>query len=107
MDRQALRERILAEIETTRSQVEQYTELSAPIAPENAIGRVSRMDAINNRSVNQAALRTAENKLHNLTVALSKVDEPDFGHCIGCGQPIPVGRLMLMPQAVRCLPCAR
>ena len=34
-----------------------------PIAPENAIGRVSRMDAINNKSVNEAALKKAEIKL--------------------------------------------
>ncbi len=38
-------EELLAEIEVLK-------ELTKPIAPENAIGRVSRMDAINNKSIN-------------------------------------------------------
>ena len=38
----------------------EYRELTKPIPPSEAIGRVSRMDAINNKSVNEAALRQAE-----------------------------------------------
>ena len=37
-----------------------YKEITKPIAPENAIGRISRMDAINNKSVTEAALRQAK-----------------------------------------------
>lgn len=32
-----------------------------PIAPDVAIGRISRMDAINNKSVMEASLRNANN----------------------------------------------
>jgi DnaK suppressor protein len=39
------------DIAKTESAIERYKELTKPIAPENAIGRVSRMDAINNKSV--------------------------------------------------------
>ena len=39
---------------------------SGPIAPDDAIGRVSRMDAVNDRSTVQAAQRTAEEKLTKL-----------------------------------------
>jgi len=45
------------EITSTQTAIENYKELTKPIAPENAIGRVSRMDAINNKSVNEAALK--------------------------------------------------
>ena len=34
--------------------IEEYRQLTQPIPPNEAIGRVSRMDAINNRSVNEA-----------------------------------------------------
>ena len=46
---------------------------AAPIAPENAIGRISRMDAINNKSVVEASLRNRKKKLSKLQLALSKV----------------------------------
>jgi len=50
------------EISKTETSIEHYKELTKPIAPENAIGRVSRMDAINNKSVNDAALNKAKQK---------------------------------------------
>jgi DnaK suppressor protein len=86
--------------------IEEYKELTKPIPPENAIGRVSRMDAINNKSVNEAALRTAEANLKKLKFALGKIDEDYFGLCKGCGKPIPLGRIMLMPGSIKCVACA-
>lgn len=102
-----IKQRIEEEILATKILVDKYRELSKPIAPENAIGRVSRMDAINNRSVNEAALQKAELKLNNLQVALTKIDDPDFGICVGCKKQIPLGRILLLPQAITCVNCAR
>ncbi len=81
-------------------------ELTKPISPENAIGRISRMDAINNKSINDASLRQAEERKKKLIIALDKIDQPDFGVCIRCKQPIPIGRIMLMPHAQKCVKCA-
>jgi len=99
--------RIEEEISATAKLVEKYRELSKPIAPENAIGRVSRMDAINNRSVNESALKNASLKLNNLEIALTKIDDTDFGMCIKCSEEIPLGRILLMPHAITCVRCAR
>ena len=66
---------IKQEIEKTEHAILNYKELTKPIAPENAIGRVSRMDAINNKSVNVSALNKAEIKLKNLQVALSNIND--------------------------------
>ena len=81
-------------------------ELTQPIAPDCAIGRVSRMDAINNRSINEAALRKSEEKLKMLNIALEDVDKPNFGKCRQCGKDIPLGRLMIMPGSPKCVGCA-
>jgi len=102
-----IRARIEEEISATAKLVEKYRELSKPIAPENAIGRVSRMDAINNRSVNESALKNASLKLNNLEIALTKIDDADFGMCIKCSEEIPLGRILLMPHAITCVRCAR
>jgi len=106
-DKATIKARILEELDNTKVLVAKYRELTKPIAPENAIGRISRMDAINNKSVNEAALRKAELKLNNLKVALSKIDDDNFGICIRCKNEIPFGRILLMPQAISCVNCAR
>ena len=99
--------RIEEKIETLMERIEEYRELTQPIAPENAIGRVSRMDAINNKSVNEAALRKAEEQLAGLRRALGRLDEDRFGLCTRCGDPIPTGRILLMPGATTCVQCSR
>jgi len=45
-------------IKETQKVISNLKDLTKPISPENSIGRVSRMDAINNKSVNEAALRS-------------------------------------------------
>ena len=64
--RQELAEALVAELDKTRSAITAYEEMTAPVSPENAIGRVSRMDAIQNKSVAEAALRQARSKLDAL-----------------------------------------
>ena len=95
------------EIERTEATIADYTELCKPIAPENAIGRVSRMDAINNKSVVEAALREAKKKIKQLKLMQSKVDKKDFGTCIKCKQEIPFGRLIIRPHSKFCVNCAQ
>ena len=88
-------------------EVSKLEEATKPIGPENAIGRVSRMDAINNKSVTEASLRSSKRKLSSLRVALTKIDGPDFGICARCKRPISQGRLMFMPESTRCIHCAQ
>nr|MCS5662894.1 TraR/DksA C4-type zinc finger protein [Flavobacteriales bacterium] len=100
--KQSIENSILA----TQANIASLKELTKPISPENAIGRVSRMDAINNKSVNEAALRNAVNKLALLESALQRVNNENFGLCIRCNNPIPIQRILLMPQSNRCVHCA-
>ncbi len=104
--KEEIRKTILLEIGKTEKSIIEYKDITKPIAPENAIGRVSRMDAINNKSVVEAALRQAQSKLANLHIVLSKINDTDFGICIKCKRPIPIGRILLMPQSRYCVNCA-
>jgi len=105
--KKAIEEKLLHEINSTQKKIAEYTELCKPIAPENSIGRISRMDAINNKSVVEAALREAKNKMQQLQVMQSKVTDEDFGTCIKCKQHIPLGRLMIRPHSKFCVNCAQ
>lgn len=95
------------EILKTEALIEEYKELTQPIAPDCAIGCVSRMDAINNKSVTEAALRQAEGKLNNLNRVLSQIGSEEFGLCLKCKQPIPIGRILIRPESLYCVRCAR
>ena len=105
-EKQELRQLMEAALGDVTERIGDLRELTKPIAQENAIGRVSRMDAINNKSINDAALRQAESKRKRLEYNLKRFDERDFGKCSRCQGDIPVGRLRLMPDAIRCVRCA-
>jgi len=97
---------IQREIEKTRKSISEYDEITKPIEPENAIGRISRMDAINNKSVVEAALRQAREKLKKLEFVITRLGKEDFGICAKCKNPIPSGRILLVPESIFCVHCA-
>jgi DnaK suppressor protein len=106
-DSEELRILILTEITRTEKAIEEYREMTKPVTPDDAIGRISRMDAINNKSVTESALREAEQKLRNLQSALNRVGTKDFGVCAKCHNPIPVGRILIRPESRFCVRCAQ
>lgn len=105
-DLKQIRQRAERKKADLEERIQEYRELTKPIPPSEAIGRVSRMDAINNRSVNEAALRQLERELEGLIKAMDRMREEKYGKCLRCGEDIPTGRLMLMPGATRCVRCA-
>jgi DnaK suppressor protein len=107
MDKELIRHQIADEITKTNSLIEEYKEITKPISPDCAIGRVSRMDAINNKSVAEASMRQAENKLRNLERVSAQFDSEDFGICLKCKNPIPIGRILIRPESLLCVNCAQ
>jgi len=105
-EKQAIRYKIASLITKSKDDIEDIEKSTQPISPENSIGRVSRMDAINNKSVMEAALRNKKAKLAKLKMALSNIDRADFGYCSMCKNPIQQGRLIYMPESTRCIRCA-
>lgn len=107
MNNQAVKEKILEEIKKTEQNLMDYKAMAQPISPDDAIGRISRMDAINNKSITDNAIRNATVKLSKLKIALEKVDHADFGLCYRCKEPIPIQRILIKPESPFCVKCAR
>ena len=105
--RAQIKAKIESKSEELSARIAELKELTKPISPDNAIGRISRMDAINNKSVNDAGLRSAESTLRKLQRQLEKIDKADFGNCSRCGNPIRFERLHFMPESTKCISCAR
>ncbi|WP_319470775.1 TraR/DksA C4-type zinc finger protein [uncultured Pseudodesulfovibrio sp.] len=105
--RQEFRKYAQDEIEALKLEIPRLKELLKPVAPDNSIGRISRMDNIVNQSVAEAQLSKAKIRVARLEEALRRVDEDeDFGLCIDCGDPIPMARLKAMPETEHCVECA-
>ena len=97
---------IKAKIDEMKETIASYEQLTKPVAPDNAIGRLTRMEAINSKSMNDAALKRAKFTLSKLERALARIDTPDFGLCGECEEPIPFARLMILPETSLCVRCA-
>lgn len=106
MEQEEIKQKILKEIQKTERLIREYKEMSGPVEPDDAIGRITRMDAINNQSVTEASLRQAEEKLRNLNRVLSKHGTSEFGVCQKCGKQIAVGRILYRPESLYCVNCA-
>lgn len=105
-ERDNLRKEIKIMIAKLTREIALMEESAGPVTPENAIGRISRMDAINNKSVVEASLRHRRRKLMKLQLAQSKIDDPGFGLCTRCKGPIQAKRMLLMPESDKCVKCA-
>lgn len=94
------------QIESVSEEIKELIELTKPISLDASIGRLSRMDAINNKTINENALREKKSILQKLERAQERYKEGKLGTCLKCGNDIPLGRLKIMPYTTRCVQCA-
>jgi len=87
-------------------QIEELREKTRPIAPDCSLGRLTRLEAMGEKQVNETVLRESEQRLVRLRNALARLEHPDFGRCIECDEPIGFQRLKIRPESVRCIECA-
>lgn len=105
VEKSRIREKTMAEISRLKLDVEGLKEVTRPVSSED-MDDIARMDGIVNKSVNEAALASAQSRLAGLEYAAKRFDEPDYGHCVECGENIPVNRLLSMPETLLCVDCA-
>ena len=100
-----IREKIQAELDRIIKDIATLEEITRPVGTED-MDDITRMDSIVNKSVNGAALSAACTRLAGLEYALKRIDDPEFGYCLECGEEISFPRLLAMPETVRCIDCA-
>ena len=77
-----------------------------PVAPDKAIGRLTRQDALQQQQMSAELIRRHEAELAAIERALGRIDDGTFGLCQRCHQPIAAARLQAMPYASVCVRCA-
>jgi len=105
-EKQQLKDKIEELIVKYEHDIKETEKMTQPITPENSLGRISRMDAINNKSVMEASLRNKISKRNKLKSALIQIEKEGFGACLNCKKQINPKRLMFMPESTKCIHCA-
>ncbi|MFW6250996.1 MAG: TraR/DksA family transcriptional regulator [Alkalispirochaetaceae bacterium] len=93
----------IAEIESSLPYLAEETQA---VEPSVSLGRLTRMEALNDKGVNEHVLAQAKKTLERLNNALVRVEKGTYGNCVRCGREIPLSRLQEVPEALLCVPCA-
>lgn len=81
-------------------------EASQPVElDQQAVGRLSRMDSLQNRHLTRNLQEREQVRHAALVRALERMEEGTYGRCTRCGDPIPPGRLLIYPETEHCSPC--
>ncbi len=105
-ERETLRSHFQQLLDTLSGQLPSLKESASPVPPDSALGRLTRMDAIQALEINRHAYRQVQEQVAGLEQALKRIGDPDFGFCSECGNAIPLGRLKAVPGSQRCVNCA-
>ena len=73
---------------------------------QQATGRLSRMDAMQQQSMDTAKEVRRIERIKLIKAALKRLEEGDYGYCLNCDATISNGRLRLDPSFSLCIDCA-
>ena len=74
---------------------------------QQSVGRLSRMDAMQQQEMAQAEARRRVSDLARIEIAINRMAEDEYGWCAECGEPIAYKRLEIDPAAALCIGCAK
>jgi DnaK suppressor protein len=74
---------------------------------QTKVGRLSRMDAMQQQAMAQASARRTELEAQRIRTALDRLRSGDYGYCMKCEEEIAEGRLRVDPATLICIDCAR
>jgi DnaK suppressor protein len=103
----AMRERLLADRRALVSVSETSADSRHAVElDQSSVGRLSRMDAMQQQAMALATERRRAVSLARIDAALARIDNGEYGWCAQCGEPVPPGRLALDPATPTCVACA-
>ena len=80
-------------------------ESTRPVDLDEPIGRLTRMDAMQQQSMSAANRRSYDIRLQQVKQALSALERDEYGICRRCEDPIGYKRLTARPESPYCLDC--
>jgi DnaK suppressor protein len=74
---------------------------------QQAVGRLSRQDALQQQAMANAQDARRQNELRKIKLALTRIEAGEYGYCQECAEPIAPKRLEIDLTAIFCAACAR
>jgi len=106
MDCEQARIALIQERDSLNALREQSQGARAPVMlDQQAVGRLSRMDALQKQNMELATEQRRQQRLHIIEAALARIQAGDFGFCIICDEQIPPQRLAFDPAVACCIDC--
>lgn len=107
MNIEYFRSRLLQAKERVTNLESTRNEASAPvILDQSSVGRLSRMDAMQQQAMAQNTRQRALIELKRIDAAIARCNDGSYGMCISCDDEINPKRLELDPAATLCIDCA-
>lgn len=72
---------------------------------QQSVGRLSRMDAMQQQAMAQAQERNRAATLVRIDQAFKLIEQGEYGYCLSCGDEIAEKRLEIDPTASHCVAC--
>jgi DnaK suppressor protein len=85
--------------------LEQSAQAGETVDLDQPIGRLSRMDAMQQQKMVQAQRERIKLRLGQVRGALASFERDEYGDCRGCEEPIAYKRLKARPEATLCIEC--
>ncbi len=104
-EKEELKHLLEEEIQAADRTIERLKEASQAVAPDNALGRLTRMETMGDQQMSKAKLFKMQERRAELRKALRNLPNPQFGLCNLCKQTLPQERLLAVPEAQLCVPC--
>ncbi len=73
---------------------------------QSAVGRLSRMDSLQNQGIAQGLREREMVGLALIQEAIRRLDARTYGICIECGVEVAFERLLVFPESATCVPCS-
>ena len=105
---ETLREQLIELIAELENTLHANADSADPVVlDQSSVGRLSRMDAMQQQAMAKAIRRKTQLRLTQCKVALSTFDRNEYGLCRKCEEPIGYRRLSAKPEAPFCVECQR
>lgn len=101
----AVKQQLLALRASLEEALASSTDSAKPVDIDEPIGRVSRMDALQQQHMATANRESARTRLAQVNAALRHLADGEYGACIECEEPIGYRRLSAQPESQLCLAC--
>jgi DnaK suppressor protein len=101
-----LKQQLESQHETLKIQLQESDDSTKPVSlDQQSVGRVSRIDAIQQQQMASANRHQGIALLQEVDFALKRIKSDEYGLCLMCDEPIALPRLQAQPHTANCIDC--